>query len=375
MTTPALDAGRPAGSGAGAPGTLVLTAWSAVSPFGTGTEAFRTGMAAGTRAIAALDPQAHPGPYAEGAVVPEFSAAGALGKKGTRTMDRVTALAVSTVAHLLDAAGPGLLDRPERVGLVLGTGSGSVQSIMDFTRDSLTGDRPYLVDPARFPNTVMNRAAGQSAIWHGIKGPNTTIAGGWLTGLLALGYAARLLRGGHCAQVLCGAAEEYSVQRSWLEWHTAGAAADERPALGEGGAAWLLEPAAEAEEAGRTPLASLRATRFRAYQDPADAGPALTACVSAALADAGAAAEDVRVVVPLGTPGEEEAVRAALPVGAEPHWVRCRPLLGDASAAAGGFQMAALLAAAEARTPAPGEVALVTGIDRDGTVGVAVLGA
>ncbi|MEU0744556.1 beta-ketoacyl synthase N-terminal-like domain-containing protein [Streptomyces sp. NPDC006134] len=372
MTTPALDAAPPAE--AGAPGTLVLTAWSAVSPFGTGADAFRAGLAAGTGAVAPLDQEAHPGPYGEGALVPGFSAAGALGKKGTRTMDRVTALAVSTVAQLLDAAGPGLLDRPERVGLVLGTGSGSVQSIMDFTRDSLTGERPYLVDPARFPNTVMNRAAGQSAIWHGIKGPNTTIAGGWLTGLLALGYAARLLRGGHCAQVLCGAAEEYSVQRAWLEWHTAGTGADGRPPLGEGGAAWLLEPAAEAAAGGRTPLATLRATRFRAYQDPADAGAALTACVTAALADAGAAAGDVRVVAPLGTPGEEEAVRAALPAGAEPRWVRCRPLLGDASAAAGGFQLAALLAAAGDHAPAPGEVALATGIDRDGTVGVAVLG-
>ncbi|WP_328630016.1 beta-ketoacyl synthase N-terminal-like domain-containing protein [Streptomyces lycii] len=372
MTSAAtLDAAGPAGSGPGSTGELVFSAWSAVSPFGTGAEAYSAGLRSATSAVGALDPEAYPGPYERAGLVDGFSAAAALGKKGTRTMDRVTALAVSTVGELLERCGSSLLERPERVGLVLGTGSGSVQSIMDFTRDSLTGDRPYLVDPARFPNTVMNRAAGQSAIWHGIKGPNTTIAGGWLTGLLALGYAARLHRGGHCDRVLCGAAEEFSVQRAWLEWHAAEEAA--RPPLGEGGAAWLLEPGDEARAAGREPLARLLTTRFRAYHRPQDAGPALTECVRGALAEAGVSGGAVRLVAPLGAPGEEYAVLRALPAGSDPEWIRCRPLLGDASAAATGFQLAAVLAAAGDGRPAAGELSLVTGIDRDGTVGCAVL--
>ncbi|MFG3052733.1 beta-ketoacyl synthase N-terminal-like domain-containing protein [Kitasatospora sp. NPDC048239] len=351
---------------------LVFSAWSAVSPFGTGAQAYRTGVRAAESALDVLDQEQYPGPYRQGGLVPGFTAADALGRKGTRSMDRVTALAVATFGRLLDGCGPALLARPDRVGLVLGTGSGSVQSIMDFTRDSLTGDRPYLVDPARFPNTVMNRAAGQSAIWHGIKGPNSTIAGGSLTGLLALGYAARLHRGGHCDRVLCGAAEEYSVQRAWLEWHAAGEG--HRPPLGEGGVAWLLEPAEEAAAAGRPALARLLGTRFRAYHRPEEAGPALTACVRAALADAGAGAADVRLVAPLGADGEEEALRAALPAGARPAWIRCRPLLGDTSAAATGLQLAAVLAAADEGGLPPGTAALVTAIDRDGTVGCALLG-
>ncbi|MGW2817243.1 beta-ketoacyl synthase N-terminal-like domain-containing protein [Streptomyces sp. NPDC001415] len=364
------DAGpdtRPAPSG-----DLVFSAWSAVSPYGTGRAAYRAGLAAAESALSALDADEHPGPYQQGALVPDFSAAGALGKKGTRTMDRLTALAVSAYGQLLQECGPDVVERPERLALVLGTGHGSVQSIMDFTRDSLTGERPYLVDPARFPNTVMNRMAGQSAIWHGIKGPNTTVAGGWLTGLLALGYAARLHRGGHCDRVLCGAAEEYSVQRSWLEWHAAEGEA--RPPLGEGGVVWLLEPAVSASAAGRTPLARLLGTRFRAYHRPDQAADALTACVRAVLEDAGADAASVRAVAPLGTDGEEDAVLRALPAGAAPRWIRCRPLLGDTSAAATAFQTAAVLALAEQGGLPPGATALVTGIDRDGTVGCALLG-
>jgi 3-oxoacyl-[acyl-carrier-protein] synthase II len=356
---------------------LVFSAWSTVSPYGVGSAPFGEGLAAGRSGIVKLDQEVYPGPFDECGLVPGFSAAEYVGKKGTRTMDRVTAIAVTAVGRLLGSCGPELTEHPERIGLVLGTGSGSVQSIMDFTRDSLTGDRPYHVDPARFPNTVMNRAAGQSAIWHGIKGPNTTIAGGWLTGLLALSYAARLYRGGHCARVLCGAAEEYSTQRAWLEWHgrTDG---DRGSPLGEGGAVFLLETAEDACAAGRGALARLLTTRFRAFAEQDDARSALAACVRDALSTAGVRPEDVRLVAPLGGGGElaalEEAGLGDVLAAGDARWIRCRPLLGDTSAAATSLQLAAVLATAGEGGLGPGEVALVTGIERDGMVGCAVLG-
>lgn len=334
--------------------TLVISAWSAVSPFGMGSDAFTGGVRTGASALA----PAPGGPFAEAALVPEFSAAGVLGRKGTRTMDRVTALAVSTVGRLLEECGPALLDRPERVGVVLGTGSGSVQSIMDFTRDGLTGDKPYHVDPALFPNTVMNRAAGQSAIWHKIKGPNTTIAGGALTGLLALNYAARLVRGGHADRVLVGAAEEYSEQRAWLEWRGSEGLAGP---LGEGGAVFLLER--ESTRAGRPVLARPAAIRFRGFAEPDGAAPALRECVRGALEHARVDPADVVLVSTDGA--EEAAVVAAL--GRTPEWVRCAPLVGDTSAAAASFQLAAAVASGVSGT------ALVTGVERDGTVGCVVL--
>ncbi|HVV22933.1 MAG TPA: beta-ketoacyl synthase N-terminal-like domain-containing protein [Pseudonocardiaceae bacterium] len=337
---------------------LVCTGWSALSGLGVGRAECTAGVLAGRSGLAGLDTA---GPFTEAALVPGFSAAEALGRKGTRSMDRVTALAVSTVGQLLADCGPSVTADPSRLGLVLGTGSGSVQSIMDFTRDSLTGDKPFHVDPARFPNTVMNKAAGQSAIWHGIKGPNTTIAGGWLTGLLALSYAVRIYRAGRCDRVLCGAAEEYSEQRAWLEWHTG-----TRTPLGEGGAVFLLESAESAAAAGRTAVARVLGTRFGAYGDAADAGPALASCVRGALVSAGVAARDVAVVAPLGA--DEEA---ALDLPAA-RFVHGRSLFGDTSAAATGLHMAAALAVLE-RSPS-GSLALVTGIDRDGTVGCALLG-
>lgn len=365
---------------------LVISAWSAVSPYGVGAEPFRAGIAGAASAVGPLDPELSPGPLTEGALVPGFTAAEYVGRKGTRTMDRVTALAVTAVGGLAKSLDLDLGAHPEQTGLVLGTGSGSVQSIMDFTRDSLEGERPYHVDPARFPNTVMNRAAGQSAIWHGIKGPNTTVAGGALTGLLALGYALRLYRGGHCVRVLCGAAEEHSAQRTWLEWH--GRVKEERESpLGEGAAVVLLETPEAAGTAGRTPLAGIGAVRFRAFHEEDRAADALAVCVRDALKEAGIAPAAVRVVAPLGGGGplavqEEQTLREVLGEDAAPGEdtapgaavrLSLRPLLGDLSAAAGSLQVAAVLAAAGESGLAPGEAALITGVERDGLVGALVL--
>jgi len=356
--------------------SLVISAWSAISPYGVGNAPLRKGLAEGRDAVAALDRDIYEVPFQQAALVPDFTAAQYLGKKGTRTMDRVTALAVTAVGGVVEAVAEELAARPEQTALVLGTGSGSVQSIMDFTKDSLTGERPYHVEPARFPNTVMNRAAGQSAIWHRIKGPNTTVAGGSLTGLLALNHALRLHRGGHCTRVFCGAAEEFTTQRAWLEWH--GRADEERGTpLGEGAAVFLVEPAEDAAAAGRTALARVGAVRFRGYQGTDGPREALSVCVRNALDTAGVAPEDIRSVAPLGGGGklaaeEEQAVTDALP-GAHPEWIRLREHVGDTSAAATALQLAAVLATAGERGLGPGEAALVTGVERDGQVGCAVL--
>lgn len=155
----------------------VISAWSAVSPFGIGREAFVSGFHAGRSAVTAVDREQWRTPDDEVCLVPGFSPAAALGRKGTRAMDRVTGLAVSAVGRLIDESpDPHTASDGEDVALVLGTTSGSVQSMMDFTRSGLVSEKPYFVDPARFPNAVMNCAAGQCAIRHRLKGPNTTIA-------------------------------------------------------------------------------------------------------------------------------------------------------------------------------------------------------
>ncbi|MBP8537958.1 beta-ketoacyl synthase N-terminal-like domain-containing protein [Streptomyces sp. MK37H] len=359
----------------------VISAWTAVSPLGLRGADFTAALRSGRSAARPLDPEEWSAPFREASLVPDFHIRQLLGRKGTRSMDRATGLAVTAIRHLLTGEreygeGERLPGVGEETGLALGTSTGSAQSIMDFTRDSLVGEKPFYVDPARFPNTVMNCAAGQSAIWHGLRGPNTTIAGGRATGLLALRYAVRLQRAGRARAVLCGAVEEFSSARAWLEWH---ARADENSAavLGEGAAVWLLEPDASAREHGREGLAEVVGLEFGCAADAKAARTVLAEAIGRLLDRTGVTPGELSAVADSGAPGAEgEAELAALAAalgGEEPPRITAADTIGDTCAAAAAFQIAAVLAMAERKEIPSGKTALVTTVDRDGVVGAALL--
>jgi 3-oxoacyl-[acyl-carrier-protein] synthase II len=383
----------------------VISAWAAVSPLGLHGADFATGLRSGRRAGKPLDPEEWSVPFHEACLVPDFHIKQILGRKGTRSMDRATGLAVTAIGQLLTDERPGAAaerpgaaagagdratgeratgERPagerlsgvgESTGVALGTSTGSAQSIMDFTRDSLVGERPFFVDPARFPNTVMNCAAGQTAIWHGFKGPNTTIAGGRATGLLTLQYALRLQRAGRATTVLCGAVEEFSSARAWLEWHSR-ADGDTAAVLGEGAAVWLLEPAATAREHGRGGLVEVAGLEFGFATDAGRARTVLADVVRRLLDRTDAEPGRIWAVADSQAPGAEgEAERAALAEvldGHVPLRVSAADSIGDTYAASAAFQITAVLALAERAETAPGSLALVTSVDRDGVVGAAL---
>ncbi|WP_026424625.1 beta-ketoacyl synthase N-terminal-like domain-containing protein [Actinokineospora inagensis] len=331
----------------------VIAAWSAVSPLGMGAAAFTEGLRAGEVASSTVD-ESWAAPVERACLVPGFDIKAILGRKGTRSMDRATGLAVTAVGQLLDGA-----QGDERTALVLGTSTGSAQSIMDFTRDSLTGARPHLVDPARFPNTVMNCAAGQCAIWHKLQGPNTTIAAGRASGLLALRYALRLQRNKHADPVLVGAVEEFSHARAWLEQRARGQVG----LLGEGCAVLRVEPSGDG-------LAEVLSLETAMYHESAGIRPVVKALVERVLRSAEITPADVALVSESGLDGELAGVRDVLP---EAEAVVCADLIGETSAASAAFQTTAVLATAEGRSELSGKSALITSVDHDGVVAAAVL--
>ncbi|MCA6094677.1 3-oxoacyl-ACP synthase [Streptomyces sp. SCA3-4] len=355
----------------------VITAWSAVSPFGIGRAAFADGLKERRRAAAPLDREQWQAAGDTACLVPGFDIRAVLGKKGTRSMDRVTGLAVTAVSRLLDDAPRNReVATGKDAALVLGTTTGSVQSQMDFTRDSFTGEKPYFVDPARFPNAVMNCAAGQSAIWHQLKGPNTTIAGGHAAGLYALNYARRLLHFGRARTVLCGAVEEFSHARSWLDEHTRDPLGD-GPATpaGEGCGLLLIEQGGTGD-----PDQPVLAEVLAVSMGTALGGgihTALAAGLTRALHRAQVRPEEIWAVSTSEAPGrageQERAAVEEATVGATPLHLTQTSLIGDTGAAAAAFQVAGVLAHAEGNPEAAGKVALVTSVDRDGAVGCALL--
>jgi 3-oxoacyl-[acyl-carrier-protein] synthase II len=338
----------------------VIAAWSATSPFGHGRAAFADGVRAG-HAAATVERSDDWFPEPDTAhVVPDFDIVDRLGRKGTSSMDRTTALAVSTVGRLAeeDAA---LVD--ERTGVVLGTTSGSTQTQFAFTGDSLTRRKPYFVNPAQMPFALMNSAAAQCASRHGLTGPNTTIAAGRLSGIATLRYADRLFRTGRASGVFVGAAEEYGGARTLLERRGGGSAP-----LGEGCAMLFLQPS---DGGNRSALAEVVAldTRLAADGEPRKA---LVECLRRVLA--GVAPREVWGAAlsgpdPATRAMEHEAVGEALGRTVE-QVVAPAELIGDTGAATGAFQLAALLALGEGVRD---RVAVATAVDRDGMVGCVVV--
>ncbi|MGW7411735.1 beta-ketoacyl synthase N-terminal-like domain-containing protein [Streptomyces sp. NPDC054863] len=344
---------------------LHITAWSALSPYGHHAADFTAG-------VRDRRPTAAPVPGQEGqlgCLVPHFEPRTVLGKKGTRDMNRVTALAVTAVGAVLDDD----TDPGPDTALVLGTTTGSVQSMTDFTRSSLTGERPYDVEPGVIPNSVMNCAAAQCAIRHRIQGPNTTLAGGRAGALLGLLYAHRLLRAGRARTVLCGGAEEYSTARAWLEARSR----DGAPAPWGQGAAVLGEGAAVlrltdgSAPSARPPLASVLSVHTRQTAEGTDPAGTVRTTVAEALNRAEIAARDVWAAAGTGLdPAESEALDALFPRRAREELPALGALLGDTGAASAALQLASAVASADR---APGGHAVITSVDGQGLVAAAVL--
>ncbi|MFA5155929.1 MAG: beta-ketoacyl-[acyl-carrier-protein] synthase family protein [Candidatus Omnitrophota bacterium] len=144
--------------------------------------------------------------------ITNFSAQDILGPKGLRTLDRSTKLAMSAAKLALDDAKLEInSNNCLQAGVSLGTALGSVSSICDFDKEALV-EGPYYVNPALFPNTVINSPASQISIRFNIKGFNSTISTGFCAGLDALRYGADMLRSGKAEIVLAGGVEELCVQ-------------------------------------------------------------------------------------------------------------------------------------------------------------------
>jgi 3-oxoacyl-[acyl-carrier-protein] synthase II len=132
--------------------------------------------------------------------------------KTLRPLDRTGKLFASAAKLALESSGwTAEYLAAHDVGVVLGTMFGSMHTISQFDRQALM-DGPSCVSPMDFSNTVINSAAAQTAIWHKLRGINSTTASGATSGLMAIGYATDLIQCGRQAAVLAGGADEFCFE-------------------------------------------------------------------------------------------------------------------------------------------------------------------
>ncbi|THA59953.1 hypothetical protein E6P78_28315 [Streptomyces sp. A0958] len=315
------------------------------------------------------DPPAGPvaGPVPDGAVhrVSGFDPQAVLGRKAARYNDRGTLMAMHACETAMADAGLTVTDaNRDRTGIAVGTTVGSFAGVVTYGTDSFDRERPYLVKAAHFPQSVLNTMAGALAIRTGLRGANSTVAGGPLAGLQAFRHAEMTLRQGHTDTVLVGAAEELSVPAAWWA-HVARRTGPQ----GEGAAMFVVERPEVAAAEGRTVLGTLGGVVVRAADPRRPA--AVTAVVRAALDRAGLDPHAVRTVLvrATGDPAVDEAQHEALTAlfGTEPG--HDRGTLGDCYSAHSVLQLSPLVERGRPGHPdgAAGP-ALVLAADPDGAL-------
>ncbi|MEM1418131.1 MAG: beta-ketoacyl synthase N-terminal-like domain-containing protein [Myxococcota bacterium] len=348
---------------------LAITGAGSVSPFGVGRLAFEAALATPEEAPArafkteseALD--ASRVGASRTAEVWGWDPAAHLGKRGHRSYDRLTKFLIAAAKHALADAGikrdgAWLEGAPDAgtVGICSATAYGSLDAITELNRVAEL-EAPRFINPSRFPNTVINAAAGYVSIWEGLEAPNTTIVDGNCGALDAVLAADTHLINGRGKAFLVGGGEVVSdalhLGLSRLEVLAPPDGNGPGLTMGEGACYLVMERETSAKARGARVLGRVLGYG-NAFEPPeeelrlVDARPeAVERALAMALAEAGLEARSVDVVASarggLARLDDAEAIaleRAlpGVPVAAP------KRLQGETFGAAGAFSMASALA-------------------------------
>ena len=187
---------------------VVMTGLGVVSPLGCGTADFLAAIRACRNGIKPMPAsEASPFPAHQGGIVCADSLARAM-KNRPRRVDRLGLFTIAGSELALQDAGIRVTrENAERIGIIVGTAFGPVQSCKVFHRE-VALNCPQKANPAIFPNTVVNAGAGLAAINLRVRGPNVAMSIGQASGLAAVCQGYELIRSGAADVIIAGGAEE-----------------------------------------------------------------------------------------------------------------------------------------------------------------------
>jgi 3-oxoacyl-[acyl-carrier-protein] synthase II len=189
----------------------------------------------------------------------DLGPAGFVSARQRRRLDRLGLFAVAACQRALDDAKLDVDARNgDRIGVILGTGIGPIESTETFSIPVLERG-PRAANPAVFPNTVYNAAAGQVAMLLGTRGPTSTVTAAHAAGAAALSVAEDMLRSGRADALLCAAVDTLSAiaLQVYAGIPLFGPRVGRRCLLAEGGIALVLEPRSVAAVRGARILGAL----------------------------------------------------------------------------------------------------------------------
>jgi 3-oxoacyl-[acyl-carrier-protein] synthase II len=303
----------------------VVTGLGAVMPIGNDFETYWRNLRAGVsgvRRIASFDPSAFEVRIA--AEVQGFDPARAMDPKMARRMSRYVQLAMAAGKEAVAAAGidfAGLdQDQRDRVGVVVNTGGGGIEQVIDGTHVH-DAKGPRFVSAFAIPALSGSMAACLMSMEWGLSGPVMAQTAACATSVITFHDALRLIATGECDVVLAGGSEAPVLPMAVAALGNMGALSKRnddpghasRPfdrdrdgfVLGEGAGVVVVESLEHALRRGATPIAeviggALTADAFH-ISAPEPSGRGAARAMTLARERAGVTADEVDYIVAHGT--------------------------------------------------------------------------
>jgi 3-oxoacyl-[acyl-carrier-protein] synthase II len=303
----------------------VVTGLGAIMPIGNDFPTYWSNLTAGvtgTRLITSFDTSGHEVKIA--AEVLGFDPATVMDPKMARRMSRFIHLAMSAGKEAVGDSGIDFAamsqEQRDRVGVVVNTGGGGVEQIIDGTHVH-DAKGPRFVSPFAVPALSGSMAACMLSMEYGLSGPVITQVAACATSVIAFHDALRLIQTGECDVVLTGGSEApiNTMGVAALANMTALSKRNDSPetasrpfdatrdgfVLGEGAGVVVVESLEHARNRGATPIAeviggALTADAFH-ISAPEPTGRGQTRAMTLALRHAGVAPDEIDYIVAHGT--------------------------------------------------------------------------
>jgi 3-oxoacyl-[acyl-carrier-protein] synthase II len=303
----------------------VVTGLGAIMPIGNDFPTYWSNLVAGvtgTREVRRFDASAFEVRIA--AEVLDFDPTTVMDVKMARRMSRFIQLAMGAGGEAVRDSGIDFAamdqDQLDRVGVVVNTGGGGIEQIIDGTH---VHDQkgPRFVSPFAVPALSGSMAACMLSMEYHLTGPVITQVAACATSVIAFHDALRLIRDGECDIVLTGGSEApiWPMGLAALSNMTALSKRNDDPAtasrpfdatrdgfvLGEGAGVVIVESLAHARARGATPIAevlggALTADAFH-ISAPDPSGRGQTRAMTSALRNSGVAPDEIDYIVAHGT--------------------------------------------------------------------------
>ena len=141
------------------------------------------------------------------AEVKDFRAADHMDPKAARRMEPFAQFAVAASGEALEDAGINMeAEDPYRVGVIIGSGIGSLETV-EATYDKVLEHKVNRVNPLTIPKMISNMAAGNVSIQFGLKGKCENVVTACATGTNCIGDAMRTIQYGEADIMLAGGTE------------------------------------------------------------------------------------------------------------------------------------------------------------------------